>query len=223
MTEPSMSAAAPLERPNLKAAVALHIRELIFSGQLRPGSKVDQDELARQLGVSKLPVREALITLESEALVHNFPRRGAFVAPLDRTDVRDHYNIFGMVSGLAAERAATALTDEQVDELGELQQRLEASTSPEEQERLNFTFHRLINRAGSGERLRSVLLLLGQSLPTRFFLNFPGWSEIAHPDHQDILEALRRRDPDAARRAVEHHLRDSADYAVRILEDRGFW
>lgn len=223
LTEPSLTTGGRLERPNLKAAVALHVRELIFSGQLRPGSKIDQDELAQQLGVSKLPVREALITLESEALVRNFPRRGAFVAPLERTDVRDHYNLFGMVSGLAAERAATALTDAQLGDLGELHERMVASTSPHEQEQLNFAFHRVINRAGSGERLRSVLLLLGQSLPTRFFLNFPGWSEIAHPDHQRILEALRRRDPDAAREEVEHHLRDSAEYAVRILEDRGFW
>lgn len=223
MSESRLSAADLPGRPNLKAAVALRIRDLIFSGQLRPGSKIDQDELAQQLGVSKLPVREALITLESEALVHNLPRRGAFVAPLERTDVRDHYNVFGMVSGLAAQRAAAALTDEQLDELADLHEQMQVSTSPEEQERLNFAFHRLINRAGSGERLRSVLLLLGQSLPTRFFLNHPGWSEIANQDHQHLLEALRRRDPDAARQAAEHHLRDSAEYAVRILEKRGFW
>lgn len=213
----------PLGRRNLKEEVAARLRELIFSGQLKPGSKIDQDELAERLGVSKLPVREALITLESEALVRNVPRRGAFVAPLDRQDVMDHYTIFGMVAGLAAARATTALTEADLDHLGDLAERMERSSSPAEQEELNFRFHRLINRAGGSQRLRSVLLLLGASLPTRFFLFHPGWGDVAHRDHRRILEAFRRRDAEAARREMERHLRDSAEYAVGILEQRGFW
>jgi DNA-binding GntR family transcriptional regulator len=212
-----------LERPNLKDMVARRLREMIFTGQLHPGSKVDQDEMAAQLGVSKLPVREALIALESEGLIDNIPRRGAFVAPLSRDDVRDHYNLFGLVSGLAAERAATRLSDEELDALEGLAEHMARSDSAQEQEELNFRFHRLVNLAGGSRRLRSVLRLLGNSIPARFFVFAPGWSEVAEHDHRRILDALRERDPDAARRAVEHHLRDSADHAVRILEERGFW
>ena len=203
--------------------VAARLRELIFYGELRPGTKIDQDELAEQLGVSKLPVREALITLETEGIVDNLPRRGAYVAPLSRTDVRDHYNVFGMVSGLAAARAATALSAEQLEALEELAGQMESSDSLSEQEELNFRFHRIINRAGGSRRLRSVLLLLGRSLPTRFFGFTPGWGEVAHRDHREILRAFHARDEQAARSAMEKHLRDSADYAVRILEDVGFW
>jgi DNA-binding GntR family transcriptional regulator len=83
-----------LARPkNLKHAVASLIRERIFSGGLRPGSRVDQDALAEAFGVSTMPVREALISLEAEALVVNVPRRGSYVADLTRDDVRDHYRI----------------------------------------------------------------------------------------------------------------------------------
>jgi DNA-binding GntR family transcriptional regulator len=223
VTEMSLPQRDTLLRPNLKEAVAARIRELIFSGRLRPGTKIDQDELADELGVSKLPVREALITLESEALVRNIPRRGAFVAHLSRVDVMDHYNVFGMVSGLAAERAATALSDDELADVVELNDRMRASSSATEQEELNFRFHRAINRASGSRRLRSVLLLLGQSLPARFFVNYPSWTEIANPDHDRIVRALRARDPQEARAAMERHLRDSAEYAVRILEQHGFW
>lgn len=218
-----LHASLAMGRPNLKETVATHLRSLIFSGELRPGGKIDQDQLAADLGVSKLPVREALITLESEALIENVPRRGAFVARLSETDVRDHYIVFGMASGLAAERAATRLTDAELDRLAQVAAAMEQSTSPEEQEELNFTFHRIINVRGGSRRLRSVLRLLGKSIPTRFFVSQPGWADIAHGDHRAILEALQARDPALARAAAERHLRDSADHAVRILAERGFW
>lgn len=212
-----------LARSNLKDGVAAHVRARIFSGDLRPGSKIDQDQLAATLGVSKLPVREALITLESEALIENVARRGAFVAELTRTDIRDHYNVFGIVSGLAAERAATRLTDDGLRRLDHLAAAIERSESPEEQESLNFEFHRTINVCGGSRRLRSVLALLGNSLPTRFFVAHPEWADVAHDDHRAILSALHARDTAAARAAVERHLRDSAELAVTILSARGFW
>lgn len=220
---PSQASSVALVRSNLKEGVAAHVRALIFSGDLRPGSKIDQDQLAADLGVSKLPVREALITLESEALIENVARRGAFVARLTRTDVQDHYNVFGIVSGLAAERAASQLTDDELNRLEELAAAMESSTSAEEQEELNFAFHRTINVRGASRRLRSVLRLLGNSLPTRFFVSHPQWADVAHVDHRAILAALQARDAAAARAAMEHHLRDSAELAVQILAERGVW
>lgn len=212
-----------LERPNLKQMVASKLREFIFSGLLRPGSKIDQDELARQFGVSKLPIREALITLESEGLIDNLPRRGSFVAPLTRQDITDHYDVFGVIAGMAAARASTVLDDEDLALLDDLVAQMERSTSTAEQEDLNFRFHRIINRAGASRRMRSVLLLLGKSIPTRYFQLVPGWAGTAHDHHREIIDAFRRRDAEAARKAVEVHLRDSASHAVHILEERGFW
>ena len=112
--------------PSLKELAAAEIRQRIFSGALRPGSKVDQDAIAADLGMSKLPIREALITLDSEGLVRNIPRRGAFVAPLTRDDIRDHYHIFGTVVGIAAERAAEHLDDDELQRLQELADAMEA-------------------------------------------------------------------------------------------------
>ena len=210
-------------RPNLKDDVAAHLRERILSGALRPGAKINQDAVAEQLGVSKLPVREALITLEGQGLVDTVARRGAFVAPLTAEDVLDHYAVYGLVSGLAAERAATTISDEALGELETLVQRMEASGSPSEQEELNFAFHRLINRAGGSRRLLSVIRLLAGNIPARYFEFTVDWPERAQRDHREILAALCARDGPAAAAALNDHLRAGGEYAVRMLRDSGFW
>ena len=209
--------------PSLKELAAAEIRQRIFSGALRPGSKVDQDAIAADLGMSKLPIREALITLDSEGLVRNIPRRGAFVAPLTRDDIRDHYHIFGTVVGIAAERAAEHLDDDELQRLQELADAMEASTSPAEQEELNHEFHRAINLAGRSRRLTSVLSLLGKALPSGFYEFHTEWSQTANADHREILDALKGRDAGEAGRAMSRHLQRSAEHAMRFLEQTGFW
>lgn len=208
---------------SLKELAASEIRERIFSGNLRPSSKVDQEALADDLQMSKLPVREALITLESEGLIRNIPRRGAFVASLTRDDIRDHYHIFGLVAGLAAERAAENLDEDELAELEDMLERMESSDSPETQQRLNEEFHRLINLAGGSRRLASVVKLLGKSLPSRFYEFYTGWAEPASEDHRQIVTALKRRKPDAASSAMVEHFRHGGEHAVRFLESTGFW
>jgi DNA-binding GntR family transcriptional regulator len=208
---------------SLKDLAADAIRQRIFSGDLPPGSKVDQDALAAELGMSKLPIREALISLDSEGLINNVARRGAFVAPLTRDDVRDHYEIFGRVAGLAAERAATALTDEELEELMRLLKQMDATTDPDQLEQLNHDFHRHINLAGQSRRLAAVLGLLSKSLPSHFYEFHTHWADTARKDHRRILRALKARDPEAAGQAMADHLRRSADHAVAYLESTGFW
>lgn len=210
-------------RPNLKDEVAGHLRDLILSGRLRPGDKINQDGIAAQLGVSKLPVREALITLETEGLVENVARRGAFVAQLTPDDVLDHYAIYGLLSGLAAQRAAANLSEDALDRLAAIIDRMEASEDAKEQEELNFRFHQTINKAGGSRRLISVLRLLSSNLPTRFFEFTTDWPDRAHTDHRQILRALRSRDGDAAAAAMGEHLRGGGEYAARTLRSAGFW
>lgn len=211
-----------LGKPNLKDSVADTVRELIYSGRLRSGARIDQKELALALGVSKLPVREALITLEGEGLIENIPRHGAFVAALSRSDVRDHYMVFGLVAGLAGEAAAAAIDQPGLMTLETILAEMGATQDAGELERLNLRFHQVINRAGSSRRLRVSLKHLAKSLPPRFYAN-PGWAEIAYEDHQAILNGLRAGDGAAVRHSMEEHLRKCADVTVAALDALSFW
>src|SRR3954470_19651214 len=109
---------------------ALLIRRMIFDGELRPGERVPQDDVAAMLGISRIPVREALIALEREGWVTIEMHRGAFVNALDEQEVRDHYELFGLVYSFAARRARARGGDGLVDRLGAIQKQLGATNDP---------------------------------------------------------------------------------------------
>lgn len=199
------------------------IRERILSGKLRQKQKINQDELAAELQVSKLPIREALIVLGNEGLVQNVPRRGAYVAPLSREDVRNHYMIFGFVSGLAAERAASLLGD---DEISRLQTLVECMDKEEDEEKLgvlNEDFHTIINKASGSVKLRSMIRTLEKTLPTRSFEPLHDWARQANVDHRLIVQKLAARDVSAVRQITEQHFNSVADLSIAYLEQSGFW
>jgi len=215
--------AGTVNHPSLKDTAAAYLREQILTGKLTPGTKVDQDEISEALGMSRLPVREALIELAQESLIDAVPRRGAFVAHLERADIIDHYRIFGLISGLAGSRAATSLSDDQLAQLRHIHESFVAATDPEDQAHWNHEFHKIINHAGGSRRLASVLGLLSRSLPVRYFEFVPNWAGISAGHHARILIALEAHDAHEAQRMLEHHLAESGDLAVEILQEMGYW
>lgn len=208
---------------SLKAAAMLEIRQMIFSGELRPGDKIDQDRVAVRLGVSRLPVREAVIALDVEGVIELAPRRGAFVAALSQDDVRDHYGILGAVSGLAAARAAARMSDADRAAMADAIGRMAWAEQPAERERLNFDFHRAINRASGSRRLMSEIKALGAFAPIGFYESHDHWHDTANRDHGAIAVAVSGGDCAAARIATEEHFVRAGDRAVRMLSERGFW
>lgn len=210
-------------RPNLKDEIANHVRSLILSGSLRPGDRIPQDDVATALSVSRLPVREALIALEAEGLVENLPRKGSYVAMLQPEDVIDHFMVVGLLSGVAAERAAGRLGADQLAELERLCVAMERERDAAEQEALNTRFHAIINRAGSSLRLRSMLRSLSRSIPSTFFEMPTDWQEWAGHDHREILAAVRDGDGAEAARLTREHLRNGGEAAVTGLRAVGFW
>lgn len=220
----SVAPISPLpRRRNLADDVADHIRGEILAGRLKPGDRIDQDAVAAQLGVSRLPVREALIALDQEGLIDTIPRRGSYVQRLDREDIVDHYQLFGQVAGLAAARAVARVSDEDIDKLTALHEAMNKTTNLSEQEQINHEFHRLINNAAGSKRITSMVKLLSRSLPMPYLEFPPEWLREANRQHEDILDAFRRRDTLAAQRAMEQHINASARHALEVLEGLGFF
>lgn len=210
-------------RPNLAQEVAAHLRNGILAGRLKPGQRIDQDAVAEELGVSRLPVREALISLDREGLVQTIPRKGSYVSRIDRDDIADHYQIFGQVAGLAAARAVARLDEAGLAHLADLHERMMGAESLTEQQRLNHEFHRTINVAAGSQRMTSMLQLLSRSLPMPYVDFPPEWLDEANRQHKDILDAFRRRDTLAAQRAMEQHINASARHAIEVLERLDFF
>ncbi|MDR1077446.1 MAG: GntR family transcriptional regulator [Propionibacteriaceae bacterium] len=218
-------ATLPQRRLTLKQEAANYIRDLIFSGQLRPGQKLDQDALADTLGLSRLPVREALIMLEAEGMVNNVARRGAFVGEIESDDIVDHFHMYGVLSGIAAQRVAQDPPPELLGELRTLSQRMRSATESSEHDQLNYLFHRTINRAGGSRRLKSVLRILSDNMPTHFFDINAEWQfrGQAFDEHDSIVEAIAAGDGAAAAAALASHFAHVGEQAVCTLRNVGFW
>lgn len=209
------------QRGGLADEVVAYIRDLILTGALKPGTKIDQEAVSEALDVSRSPIREALVILGKEGLLDVTPRRGAAVAHLTPEDIVDHYELFGVVSGRAAAMAADTLKDTEIEDLRAIHDRFVDGTSDDLTE-LNRAFHRIINTTAP-RRTRWLLRHLEQSVPANYYEFNEGWNAKAVDHHAAILEAIIDRDPDEARRRMEHHLHESGVAAVASLERQGFW
>jgi DNA-binding GntR family transcriptional regulator len=219
---------ASRRRGVLGEEVVDYVRELILTGTIRSGEKIDQQAISEALGVSRSPIREALVVLGREGLVELTPRRGAAVAELSPEDIIDHYALFGVVSGRAAALAAETIDAEGLSELRKVHLRFLAAGSdgtelgPDELQQLNHDFHRIINLTAPG-RTRWLLRHLEHSVPSSYYEFADGWNHTAVEHHAAILEAIASGDADGARRAMESHLQASGEAAAAQLAARGFF
>ncbi len=104
----------------LHTEAAAHLRSMVLSGELPPGTRLREQQLCTELGVSRTPVREALRTLAAEGLVDLLPNRSVVVSQLHAPDVADLFTVFGTIEGLAAELACKKITEAEVAEIGRL-------------------------------------------------------------------------------------------------------
>lgn len=210
---------ATVQRNSLSAQVVDHIRTRIFDGSLAAGQRVPQHDVAEELGVSRVPVREALIALEENGLVASEPHRGVYVVPIRQDDVEDHYRMYGMIQGLAAVRAVDHLTEPVLERLVQLHQQMVGGEG--DPHALNFEFHALINRTGASKRVRAVLKYLSRNIARDLFRVPPPADEAANADHAAIIDALRAGDTAALPTINQRHMRREGDVVVAELKRRG--
>jgi DNA-binding GntR family transcriptional regulator len=210
-----------LVRIKTSDAVADHILDLLFAGELRAGDRIDIDGLAHGLGVSRAPVREALVMLERDGLVEIRYHRGAFVAGFDAAAVRESFELYGLLSALTSRRVAARRDVAVLTALREAIADVEAARSVEEFEERAREYRRLVNVAVAGNRLRAVLRTFGGLVPAASRLSMPRSLD----DERRLLraehDAIERGDPDAAAAAVVDHVGMLGELAVQTLRQRG--
>jgi DNA-binding GntR family transcriptional regulator len=188
-------------------------------------------DLARDLGVSTMPVREALITLANEGLVDTLPRRGFRVGIIRDRDISHTFLVHGFVSGLLAEEAARSITAADLETLRALNDDFDTVSKQKSRgiqrssrlEEINFEFHRTINWSSDSPRLRWFLRAGSNQIPRLPRHSYPdihGWIEAAQKDHPAIIAALERHDGAAARKLAEHHVRQAGDLILLDLAAR---
>jgi DNA-binding GntR family transcriptional regulator len=199
--------------------VADRLREAILRGQLKPGQKLDQNELAELLNVSRSPVREALRTLAAEGLVEVYPHRGAVVAELSPEEFEEISIIRVVLEGMAARLAAPHIDDERIALLTDVLAELENTTDLDRWVELNRRFHITIYQAVHRPRLLSFIenLRITMTPYIRQYIASDEHLNAARIGHRRILEACINRDENRAQEETERHLKDVYEEALKYL------
>jgi DNA-binding GntR family transcriptional regulator len=219
----------PPDHKQLRNIVVERLRQMIAQGQLHPGEWLRQERLARELGVSHTPIREALKQLEAEGLVEHMPYRGVRLVRFSVDDAVDVYTMRSALEGLAAAAAAERLDPAELAELNRLHQAMTAFEPPiehlQEINELNRQFHHQVILASGRTYLIRTLELIWSWFPTMLWNQFALTADASSPDrtdadnreHGQIVAALEAHDPVTAERLVRLHIDQSKEALLKHL------
>ena len=206
----------------LRDVVFNTLRQAILRGELKPGERLMEIQLANKLGVSRTPIREAIRKLELEGLVLMIPRRGAEVAEITEKSLRDVLEVRGALEELAVKLACQKITDEQITELRvadkEFEQALNSGDVTVYAE-ADVKFHDVIYHATDNQRLIQLLFNLREQM-YRYRVEYLKREE-AHGtllvEHKKIIETIANRDMDAAVDAVCQHIDNQVSAVIDTI------
>ena len=183
----------------------------IIKGSLKPGTKLLEGKIAKQMKVSRTPIREALRELAAEGFVKISPNQGVIVSSASIEDIQEVLQICGVLEGLAARLAATVINMEEVKELEKYQKQMEHYTNKDNSlafSEIDAEFHELILDICGNNRLIQVRKNTSdQAHGYRIrSLGVPGRLKYSLKEHQEILEALKRKDSEQADRLSQKHI-----------------
>ena len=206
----------------LRDVVFNTLRQAILRGELKPGERLMEIQLANKLGVSRTPIREAIRKLELEGLVLMIPRRGAEVAEITEKSLRDVLEVRGALEELAVKLACKKITDEQIAELRAAEKEFEQALSSGDvtvYAEADVKFHDVIYRATDNQRLIQLLFNLREQM-YRYRVEYLKREE-AHGtllnEHKKIIETIAIRDMDAAVDAVCQHIDNQVSAVIDTI------
>jgi DNA-binding GntR family transcriptional regulator len=220
MTRPreALPDVTPIEivrHPRMKEGIVDHLRRAILEGKLAPGTVLRQEHLARQLHVSRTPLREALIALEREGFISIAPSGAASVVSLDARDALEILDLREMVDGLAARLLAQRGLSAELDrELTALAKTMRTIAARDQHRYLvaNADFHVKIVEATGHARLQQFIPLVRMSAQVVYIRLQNQGRRLTHSagEHTRVLDAIRAGDAEAAERLAREHVRNAA-------------
>ena len=223
MTGRTTRSSDPVARNVLSEQVKDRILQWILEGELAPGSRIIETRVAKELGVSQAPVREALRDLTTLGVVEMKPYRGASVRQPSKVDLVEAMEVRGELEALAARTAATRIDEKCLTELRRLiaEMHVLAESGDAHAHALkNTEFHETVLRASGNRTLLRTWSMLEPYARTYVTAMVPGLDLIWLGDrHQDILEALEAGDPDRAAETMRHHAHEAEQLVMKMDDD----
>jgi DNA-binding GntR family transcriptional regulator len=209
----------------LREQIVSSLRDSIIKGELNPGQKLTEPELAEKLGISRTPIREAFRQLESEGFLTVIPRRGAVVSRITRKEIGDFYDLKSLLEGYAARIAAEKITEKGIEKLSKINEQLVVLAEKDDVDAFfskNDEFHNtFISYCGNEKLLEFHKHLVQRFMRFRLgALSVPGRLQLSVKQHRNIIKALAEKDgPLAETLVLEHALLSGVELAERVEQD----
>lgn len=204
---------------NTAGLIADALRTAILQGTLKSKQHLKQDEIAAEVGVSKIPVREALLQLEAEGLVTFYPNRGAIVSELSIGEIEEIYLMRAALETVTLTRAIPHLSSSDFSQAEGILNTIDQETDPVRWSQLNWEFHATLYQPADLSRLMNTVENLHANV-ARYLTIYRTmkYSLNSQREHREILAACRRRETDTASELLEMHLKASASALISLLE-----
>jgi DNA-binding GntR family transcriptional regulator len=195
----------------LSHTIVNELKQLIYTGEFQPGDRLNEAALARRLGTSRGPIREAIKVLAGLGIVTAVANRGVFVRQLSLREMLEIYELRALVFGYAADRACEHFTEEHKKQFEALLAAMDAATDAEDGTRyyeLNLQFHALILIISNNQRAHQAYddYVKELHLVRRKYFNVPGNMRRSNVEHRAIFEAIVASNPAKAKAAAERHV-----------------
>ena len=204
-----------------KDLVVSHVVNMVLTGKLRSGDRVDRNEIAQQLGLSRVPIQEAVVQLEHDGILSTQYHRGAYVERFDESVVREHHELYGLLSGLASARAAADGLPRIMDQLTVIIAAMRSSRDARSFQETAWQFRQVINDEYAGPRLRAAIRASQTFIPRAFWLSYLNNHDDMLPFYEAETAAVQRGDPDGARTACVERSEVMARIMLGELVRRG--
>lgn len=216
---PAADSGSKIVRMTTVELVTTAIRQQILSGHLAPGEVLRQEALAEELGVSRVPIREAITRLQAEGMLNVIPHKGAYVCELSVDEVRESFDIRLRLEPWIFAEAITRITPAEIKKADRLVAAMDEAAAAD-WGHLNWTFHETLYLPSRREVTIATLRRL-HDLTDRYFrfqvVNVPIRKQ-AHDEHMALVDACRRRAPKAGAQALEDHIRTASAQIVGVVE-----
>ena len=209
----------------LRDVVFQTLREAILKGDLRPGERLMELQLAAKLGVSRTPIREAIRMLEQEGLAVTIPRKGAEVARMTEKDMEDVLQIREALDDLAVQVACDKITQEQLERLMATMKNFELAVLAGDLSKIvayDVEFHDVIYEATDNPKLVILLSNLREQI-YRYRVEYLKEKEnypMLIVEHEEIVQALKQKNKERVADAMRNHIRNQAEVVKNIIREQ---
>ena len=209
----------------LRDVVFNTLRQAILRGELKPGERLMEIQLANKLGVSRTPIREALRKLELEGLVNIVPRKGAEVADITEKSLRDVLEVRKALEELSVQLACEKITEEEIEELKRVAERFKDTLNDQDVTKIaeaDVAFHDVIYTATDNQKLILLLTNLREQM-YRYRVEYLKKEE-AYPqliaDHEELIDNISKRNKEEATRIMCEHIDNQVATVINVIHTK---